>query len=241
MHVIDMKDIDWPCVSVVVITKGRHAPTESAVASILATDYPVDRREIIVIEETREACPIQGDNVRYVAIPVRNLGFSFARNQGIRLASAEIIVFTDDDCLVERGWLQELIRPFMESADTIAVAGALLVSGCGAIGECENILGFPGGGVKYLHQARGAMTRWFTFSTCNCALRKSALEIAGGFCEKLKSGGEDSLLSETFLKNGTIFYNPRARVYHQARDSFFGVLFWFIRRGRAWFRWPLSS
>lgn len=228
-----MKNINWPRVSVIVITKGRHALAESAVASILAADYPVTKREIIVVEETDAPCPIGGEGVRYAAIPVRNLGFSFARNKGVSLATADIIAFTDDDCLVEREWLKELIRPLIGSDDTMAVAGAVLVSACGTMGECENVLGFPGGGAKYIHRAQGAIRRWSAFSTCNCAVMKRAIEMAGGFCEQLKSGGEDSLLSEKILENGLILYNPQACVYHKARDSFAGVLRWFIRRGRS--------
>jgi cellulose synthase/poly-beta-1,6-N-acetylglucosamine synthase-like glycosyltransferase len=226
------KDV-WPQVSVIVITKGRHALAESAVASILATDYPIEKREIIVVEESDVPSPITGEGVKYAAIPLKNIGFPYARNKGVNLASADIIAFTDDDCLVEREWLKELVRPLIESSKVAAVAGAVLVSECGAIGECENILGFPGGGTKYVHRAQGALMRWFTFSTCNCAVRKSAIEMAGGFCEQLKNGGEDMLISAKITECGSILYNPHARVYHKARDSFLGVLRWFVRRGRA--------
>lgn len=277
MPAFDITNTDWPRVSIILITKGHHEMAKSAVASILAADYPVEKREVIVVEETDAPDPIVGESVRYAAIPVKNLGFPFARNKGVNLASADIIAFTDDDCLVEREWLKALVRPFIEcsgnskldndnaagtSASTMgvdlqggsrlpgassrgisrpvqpsevaAVAGAVLVSGCGAIGECENILGFPGGGARYLNCAHGAIIRWTTFSTCNCAVRKSAIERAGGFCEKLKSGGEDRLLSKKIMEcGGLILYNPNARIHHKTRDSFLGVLRWFIRRGRA--------
>ena len=233
MSAIGMKNLSWPLVSVIVITKGRHELAKAAVASIAAADYPVEKREVIVVEEADAPCPIGGEGVRYSAIPVRNLGFPFARNKGVSLASADIIAFTDDDCLVERKWLKELVWPLIESADAMAVAGAVLVCGGGAIGECENILGFPGGGAKYLHQAQGKTIRMATFSTCNCAVRKRAIESSGGFCEKLENGGEDSFLSKTISEKGLIIYNPKACVYHKARDSFAGVLRWFTRRGRA--------
>lgn len=233
IHVVTMNGIAWPRVSIIVITKGHHELAASAVASILATDYPIEKREIIVVEETDAPCPIAGEGVKYAAIPVKNFGFPYARNKGVSLASTDIIAFTDDDCLVEREWLKELVRPLIESSNAAAVAGAVLVSGCSAIGECENILGFPGGGARYVHRAQGAIMHWTTFSTCNCAVRKSAIEMAGGFCEKLKSGGEDMFISAKITECGSILYNPHARVYHKARDSFTGVLHWFIRRGRA--------
>lgn len=220
---------EWPKVTVVVITKGRRSLAETAVASIQACDYPPDRREIVVIEETDNPKPISG--TKYEAIPVLNLGFGYARNMGIRLASTPLVAFTDDDCEVETDWLKELIRPLCADPGVDAVAGSVLVRRCGVIGQCENVLGFPGGGARYRHMAKGRVEPWFTFSTCNCVVRKAAIERVDGFCEALKHGGEDDLLSKRIARHGGILFNPNARVYHLTRDSFSGVFRWFIRRG----------
>ena len=220
---------EWPIIAVIVITKGRRRLAEAAVASIQACDYPPDRRSIIVVEETDRPEPIKG--TRYEPIPVLNLGFGHARNIGVRLASAPLLAFTDDDCEVEADWLKELVRPLCADPGVDAVAGAVLVRNCGAIGRCENVLGFPGGGAPYRHMAAGRVEPWFTFSTCNCVVRKAAIERVGGFCEALRHGGEDDLLSKRIARHGGILFNPNARVYHLTRDSWAGVFRWFVRRG----------
>ena len=76
-----------PHVSVIVVTKGNHAEAEAAVTSILAADYPEDRREIVVVEETDKPLPVQGPGVRYVVLAPRNLGVGAARNEGLRQAA----------------------------------------------------------------------------------------------------------------------------------------------------------
>ncbi len=65
---------EWPAVSVIIVTRGRHEAAIEAVRSVLQVDYPAEKLEVVVIEETEDPSPIEGDQVRYVAIPMRNLG-----------------------------------------------------------------------------------------------------------------------------------------------------------------------
>lgn len=224
---------EWPRVSVIVVTKGNHPEAESAVRSILATDYPQDQREIVVVEETDKPQPIKGSGVRYFVLATRNLGVGAARNEGLRHASGEIMAFTDDDCLVDRDWLKELVRPLLASPNAGATAGAIFVPECGPIGQCENILGFPGGGVKFVHASQGRIMSLPTFSTCNCAIRHTVLNDGLRFHEGFKYAGEDQLLSRTIAAKYLILYNPNARVKHKPRDSYAGIFKWLVRRGQA--------
>ncbi|MFA7160329.1 MAG: glycosyltransferase [Kiritimatiellia bacterium] len=222
-----------PRVSVIVVTKCNHAEAEAAVASIIASDYPPDRREIVVIEETDKPQPFSGPGVRYFAIARLNRGVGAARNEGLLHASGEIIAFTDDDCLVDRNWLKELVWPLLANPEAGATAGAVLVPDCGPIGQCESILGFPGGGVRYAHASRGSLMPLPTFSTCNCAIRRSTLKDGLRFNEGFNFAGEDQMLSRAISAKHPILYNPDARVRHKPRDSFAGVFKWLVRRGQA--------
>jgi cellulose synthase/poly-beta-1,6-N-acetylglucosamine synthase-like glycosyltransferase len=144
---------------------------------------------------------------------------------------AEIVVFIDDDCIAAPGWLDALLDPILRDSSVLGVAGAVHVRNCGRIGYAENVLGFPGGGLRYLHAAQGQVVRTRHLSTCNCAYRRSALIKAGGFAEEARSGGEDSLLAERISCDGVCLYAPDAIVYHRTRDSLPAVFRWFVRRG----------
>jgi GT2 family glycosyltransferase len=188
--------------------------------------------QVVVLEETDTPKPFE-PWVDYRTIPVRHRGFGFARNQALLFACNSIIIFTDDDCTVAPQWIRELVKPLMESEATTAVSGLIRVPACGSVGRCENIIGFPGGGMHYYHLCGGKPVRHKTFSTCNCAIRRSAIDAAGGFNESMNFGGEDENISRTISRNGFIIYQPTAIVYHQPRDSMHGVFTWFVRRGYA--------
>lgn len=222
---------NWPDISIIIITKNRHELLKRAVDSILATDYPESKKQIVILEETDTPEVINGIGVEYHTIPIKNRGFGYARNTAIQYARAEIVVFTDDDCIVERAWLKEIVHPLIEHENAGATAGAVLIKESGSIGQCENILGFPGGGIKYLHAAGDGIISVPTFSACNCAIRLKCVNEAGGFDDSLRGGSEDVQLSRRIGKRYSILYNPNARVYHAPRDNLKDVLKWFIRRG----------
>lgn len=208
-----------------------------AVRSVIDADYPAEKREIVVLEETDTPRPMEGPGVKYHTIPVRNLGVAFARNTALEYASHEILIFTDDDCEVDKNWLKEIVRPLMEDEKVAAAAGGVRVPECGPLGQCENIFGFPGGGVKFIHAAKGNIINRATFSTCNCAVRKGAVTEAGGFPRGLRFAGEDEILSRRITAKHPLLYNPRAVVYHAPRKNLYSLYVWLFRRGLT--RWEM--
>jgi len=217
-----------PPVSILISTKGRRKLAERLLKSIKGLDYPEDKLEIVVVEETAEPKPIEG--VKYITIPPENRGFAYSRNVALRNASHPLVAFTDDDCLVHPQWLRELVSAFKPGV--FGVAGAVLLTEPSLIGYCESILGFPGGGIKYLVNSDGKLKPTKYLSTCNCAYLKEKIEEVGGFKDQLPTRGTDYLLAKDVSKQYTCLYNPRAIVYHQPRGSFREIFRWFIRRGR---------
>ena len=138
-------------VSIIICTKDRPDALARAVGSIRHSGDLGRDSEIVVVEETNS--PRDIPSVRYVHLPRRGRGFGYARNVGVREAHGEVILFIDDDCEAEQGWAEALIEPFSRNPRILGVAGAVLVRDCGLIGYAENILGFPGGGLRYLHRA----------------------------------------------------------------------------------------
>jgi GT2 family glycosyltransferase len=220
-----------PAVSVLICTKNRRADVARALASLRADGVPSADVEIVVVEETAEPAPVP--DARYVTLPPEGRGFAHVRNLAVQSARGEILVFVDDDCEVERGWLAALLAPLRADPGLGGVAGAVLVRDCNAIGYAESILGFPGGGLRYLAAAGGRVVPTTHLSTCNCAYRRAAIEGAGGFSPLAALGGEDSLLAERVSARWPCRYVPTAVVYHRPRQRLGAVFRWFVRRGRA--------
>lgn len=217
--------------SIVICTKDRPDDLARAIASVRASGTLGQSAEIVVVEETDSPRPVPGTN--YVPIPRQGRGFGYARNVGVRTARGEILLFTDDDCEVAGGWAEALVAPLGNNLRILGVAGPVLVRNCGLIGYAENILGFPGGGLRYRHAARDGVMRTRHLSTCNCAYHKEAILQAGGFVEGARLGGEDFLLAERVTALGPCVYAPDAVVYHRPRGHLPGIFRWFMRRGES--------
>jgi GT2 family glycosyltransferase len=216
---------------VLICTRGRRAEVARALTSLRAGGVEREGVEIVVVEETADPAPPPG--VRYVPLPPRGRGFAHVRNRAVEAARGRLLVFVDDDCEVERGWLDALLAPLLADRAVAGVAGAVLVRDCNAIGYAENILGFPGGGLRYLAAAGGRVVPISWLSTCNCAYRREAIEAVGGFPPLGSLGGEDSLLAERVSARRPCRYVPDAVVYHRPRQRLGAIFRWFVRRGRA--------
>jgi GT2 family glycosyltransferase len=217
--------------SVIICTKDRPEDVARALASIRTSGDAGRCTEIIVVEEATNPREIPG--VRYVHLPRLGRGYGYARNVGVQAARGDLLLFVDDDCEVGAGWSEALTAPFSRNPDLLGVAGAVLVRDCNLIGYAENILGFPGGGLRYLHGARGQVVPTRYLSTCNCAYRRSAILRAGGFPEEARRGGEDFLLAERVAALGPCVYAPNAVVYHRPRGRLAAIFTWFSRRGES--------
>lgn len=215
--------------SVIICSKDRREDLERAVRSVRMSGPIGVSAEVVVVEEADCAKPLPG--VLYVHLPRHHRGFGYARNVGIKAARGSLLLFLDDDCEAAAGWPEALVSPFQISPDILGVAGAVAVTHCGLVGHAEHILGFPGGGLRYVHEAQGQVVPTKHLSTCNCAYRRTALEQIGGFPEEARAGSEDALVAERLSQLGTGLYNPQAVVYHRTRDRFGAVLRWFVRRG----------
>ena len=222
-----MKEL--PEVSILIITRNRRSLLKETLKAIWALDYPDDRLEVVVVEETDHPERIEG--VRYIPIPVANRGYAYARNVAVKNSTKEFIAFLDDDCIPAKKWLRELVSCFSEHVG--GVAGSFLVKDSNTIGYCENALGIPGMGLLRIKEAGGNVIPTRSLSTGNCAYRKKAVQEAGNFDETLVCGGEDQDLGLRVSDRNACVFNPRAVVYHRPYGSFTRILKRFVKRGRA--------
>jgi GT2 family glycosyltransferase len=141
-------------------------------------------------------------------------GIRHARNRGVREAKGDVIAFTDDDVLVDKLWLEHIMRSFRDT-EAVAVGGRILplweksppkwlrkeMYGCLALLDY---------GDERLRITEPKL--W----TANLAVKASIFRRYGGFdCASKSSRGEDVELIETLLRNGeNIYYCPDMLVHH---------------------------
>lgn len=219
-------------VSILVCSRGRRSDLEQLVLTLrnMDTHYPT---EVVVVEETDNPHPLTG--VRYVSHPIANRGIPYARNIAIANASGNLVAFLDDDCIISKDWLNLLLKPF-EDPSVVGVQGGVAAPGSsGAIGWAESVLGFPGGGIRRVCQARSKLQETTEISTLNCAYRKWVFDKVGGFNESLLYGGEDYLFAKKACEQGRCVFVPDALVFHHPRENLVKIFLWLYRRGKAEF------
>jgi glycosyltransferase involved in cell wall biosynthesis len=162
-------------------------------------------------------------------------GPAAARNAGWRAARAEIIAFTDDDCIPAPGWLRAGLAAFEDHGDTRVVG----VSG-------QVVMPLPLQPTDYELNAAGLQRS--DFVTANCFYRRDEIAAVGGFDERFRAPWrEDSDLFFSLVERhragpvslpgwpgdegqvllagrGAVFVRaPRAVVFHPVRPAPWGV------------------
>ena len=117
-------------VDVIICTRNRGASIGAAVSSVLANDHPSFRLTIIdqSTDDDTEAVvtPIAANDARVTYKHVTEAGLSRAYNTGIRATSADVLAFTDDDCLVPTNWIRTIVDAFSAEPDGDLLYGQVI-------------------------------------------------------------------------------------------------------------------
>ena len=147
-------------------------------------------------------------------VPLRYLfeatqGKSNALNTGMRAAAARIIVFTDDDIRVPRGWLDATVRPLLERSDIDYTGGPVRPIWGVVRPAWLDERGNRGGTIAVKDHGSEPFVfeeRLKTPLGVNMAVRRTLIERIGGFRPELGRNGK-SLLGQ---EQAEFFYRSRS-------------------------------
>ena len=205
--------------SVIIVTYNQRRYLETCINSVLKQDYP---HEIIVVDNCSEDDSVQFLKERFPEVKlienIKNVGYGAGNNLGVKQAMGEYAVILNPDTVVEKDWLQELIKPLDNNEKIITTPKILLYDGS-AINTCGNINHFTGltftRGLNEKIDRYGAPEFISGISGCCFAVKKSNFDELGGFDKNLFVYNEDADLSwRAHLKNFKILYVPTSKVRH---------------------------
>jgi hypothetical protein len=205
---------DDPAVSVIVPVHNRHALLRrllDALAVQTCSDF-----EVIVVDDgssdgaTEEATPERNPSLSIRCIANEGAGAFAGRNTGVAVALADVLAFTDSDCVPSPGWL---------------------AAGLGAVDAGADVVN----GITRPRRPPGLLERTVQsgeeglYPTCNMFFRRAAFEKAGGFDpdawrrlgfgERSRSRGpgvgDDTLLAWEVRRRGRAMFEPAAVVEHE--------------------------
>ena len=223
-----------PHVTVVLATRNRAAYLDAALTSLVAQES-CEPFEIVVVDngsydDTATVVArwsTRDPRIRSVYEPVA--GLSRAKNAGIAAARGQVLLFTDDDVIVNEHWMASLLDGLAQHADDLTLVGGSVIPVPNDLGRWpawfdEEALVEAGA----LDLPAGAPVRSPQYIWgANMASRAKLFDLVGAFDEDLgrrldeRGTFEDTELQDRVRQaGGEIWFRPDARLEHRIpRDT----------------------
>ena len=202
--------------SVVVPVYNAQRTLETCLSSLCDQTLPRDQYEIVVVDDgSTDRSPEIARQYRVRQLVQANQGPAVARNAGARIATGEVVLFTDSDCVPTKNWIEEMVRPF-DDPSVVGVAGVYRTTQRSLAArfsqtEFED---------RYRLMSRGTAIDFL--ATYSAGLRRSVFQESGGFDHRFPvANNEDTELSYRLSQAGhRMVFNPAAIVYHRHPPTF---------------------
>jgi len=173
-------------VTVVVCTRNRASDLPLAVHSVLASGHV--QFELLVIDQSTDGASNKFlasiTDPRLRVIKTETVGLSVARNIGLEAASTDLILMTDDDCVVSTTWIDDMCGLLLADHKVAALFG--VVDGA----DCDESKGFVPEGLISSDRTFTSACQYDCRSGIGASLafRRAAAEQVGGFDTQLGAG-----------------------------------------------------
>ncbi len=222
-------------ISICIITLGRstiYRTLESIFSQKIDKSYEI----ILVLQGTVDMEKINHLNIDKIPLKIFNyahdLWFGYYRNQCIKHANGDILVWIDDDeWSMNKDWLFNISSPIIYKKYDVVTSGYYIPLGQWYLTDCISLLWWPGGGALWFRKMWTVKADFTTKHICsgNFAIKKSLLQEFN-FPEEAKYGWEDNALSSTLHNKWVpVFYQEKATVYHIARSFRKAIPWWVLR------------
>lgn len=225
----DEEDVIKTPATIAICTRNRTDDLKLCLDALMK--LPERGQEIIVVDndpstEDTKNLVAQFPSIRYVF--EKRKGLNIARNRAIAEASNDIVIFTDDDAMVDAQWLDKAVRHF-DDPMVMCVTGMTMPYELETEAQeaFENYNPFW----KSFHKTRFSFSKPHPLATgkigagANMALRKSMISETGWFDEALdagtptESGGDHEFFARVMLAGYHIIYDPEVLSWHRHRRT----------------------
>lgn len=206
------KDDYFPTVSIIIPVYNGMSTIRLCLDAVTRLNYPRDRYEVIVVDNnSMDGTPDVVKQYPVHLVYEREIqGPHAATNTGVRISSGEILAFTDSDCVPDKEWLHELVKPFRD--EQVVCAGGRLE----AYQPQSRVERF----IDQMKPLKNGvqLTPCFpmAFITANAAFRHADFINVGMFNSNMYTGAEVDLSYRIQFESGKCgIYVPEALVLHK--------------------------
>jgi glycosyltransferase involved in cell wall biosynthesis len=239
-------------ISVIICTQNRCESLKDTLASLVRQESIKNiKYECIVVDnnsrdKTKEVVESYISDfkgkLRYIFEP--NQGLSYARNRGVQEACGNIIAFTDDDCIVDKNWLLNIVHNF-KAFNCDGIGGRVLPLYPESTPQwIKDNLSLLSGPIVYRDYGKGSKVyknkSMDAFVGANMAYRKNCFRECGLFRTDLSTGrgffGDDTEFFRRVEKNKKrLYYCGDVSVWHKherKRMNYKYIAKWFFISGK---------
>lgn len=206
---------DLPAVAVIVPVFNDQSGIDACLAALERQTYPADRFEVVVVDNASNPPVVIGRNHSF---PVRCIvcetpGSYAARNAGTGTVAAEVVAFTDADCVPEPEWLAAGVGALARGEGRRIVGGEVRLELSDRPSAVELYQAMDGFDQRGNIEARGFAV------TANLFAGIAALRDIGPFDERLLSGGDLDWSRRAVAAGYELVYAANAVVATRPRTS----------------------
>lgn len=170
--------------------------------------------EVIVVDDAsrdRTSSIVKNYKVRYERLK-KNGGPAKARNHGAKIASGNVLLFLDNDVILDSGVLRRVVDFFESHQNRVAVTGSWSREQSGGFfPRYKALRDWSYWRHELYHKGDG-----YFFSTRIAAVRGDIFWKVGGFDEAYqKADVEDMEFSYRLEKIGKVYFDPGMKVFHR--------------------------
>ena len=210
-----MSNGQTPSISVIIPVFADEAGLVGCLEALSRQDLAQNRFEVVVVDnDSPEPLNVNmPDNA--ILLTETKPGSYHARNRGLEVARANILAFTDADCLPEPDWLSSALE-IMNEDPTIDLIG-------GAVDVFPRDPGRPT--PVELYELEHAFTQelfvaeYGFAATANLIARRAVFDDVGSFDARLRSGGDVDLGNRAVAAGFRLAYREDVKVRHPARRT----------------------
>lgn len=179
--------------------------------------------EVVIVDggskdETKKKILGKGKKIKLFVVEGANR--SEGRNEAIKRAENEIIAVTDVGCVLDKNWLLEIAKPFLDPKVKV-VAGYYLPEAKTVFQKC--VAPFFCVMPDFIEKHKNKADFEFLPSSRSVAFRKEVWEKTGGYPSKLNYC-EDLVFDQKIKRAGfKIYFNPEAIVFWPQRSNLMAV------------------
>src|SRR5581483_5821421 len=221
---------ECPKASIVIPNFNGMEHLEDCLTSLARMDYPLDRLEVIVVDNASTDGSAAFIRKRFPSVRLlelrENRGFAAACNRGAHEGRGEVVAFLNNDMRVGEGWLRELVSPLTRHPDVAATSSRILSWDGAAIDFVGGAVNFYGHGFQPLRgrptsEADDAGIKPVLFACGgSMAIRRELFLSAGGFDEDYFAFFEDIDLGwRLWILGHRVLYVPTAEAYHKGHAT----------------------